>query len=147
MMVPFKPAEIRILVILALMALTGSALELIDRQKDSSIVSLGLLAPLDEHKYQWYGPGANAFTPLDSESQLIEMGAVPEANSANVKIDINHCGLFDLEILPGIGPALAGNIISFRDSIGGFKNIEDIDNVKGIGPAKLAMIKDRIEIK
>lgn len=146
-MVPFKPAEIRIVVILAVLALIGSAVALVNRQGNSSRLDLGIFSERTPYKYNY---GANAAVRLgdtSSISQLTRMAAIPEAEPDDYKIDINHCGIFDIEKLPGIGPVIAGKIIAYRDSVGGFKSIDDINNVNGIGPAKFAMIKDRIELK
>jgi competence ComEA-like helix-hairpin-helix protein len=146
-MVLFKPAEIRILTILALLALAGSALELIGRQGDSSRVDLGLLAARSEHRFLYNPAGSVNSSNSTDNTQLAKMAAVPDAKPADYKIDINHCGVYDIEALPGIGPVLAEKIVVYRDSIGGFKNLDELNDVKGIGPAKFDMIKDRIEIK
>lgn len=63
------------------------------------------------------------------------------------KIDINKCGYYDFEALPGIGPALAQAIIVYRDSVGRFESIQDIEKIKGIGPAKFNAIKDRVIVQ
>ncbi|OGC89594.1 MAG: hypothetical protein A2W25_14285 [candidate division Zixibacteria bacterium RBG_16_53_22] len=63
------------------------------------------------------------------------------------KIDINQCGYFDFEALPGIGPALADNIISYRDSVGKFRSVDELLNVKGIGPSKLNLVRDMVVAK
>lgn len=146
-MVPFKPAEIRIVVVLALLALAGSAVELVNRQANSSRLDLGIFSESTPYKYLYKGsePANRVINPGDS--LLSKMAQVPDAKTIDLKIDINHCGAFDIEALPGIGPVLAENIVAFRDSIGGFKGLDDLNKVKGIGPAKFALIKDRIEIK
>ena len=45
------------------------------------------------------------------------------------------------------GPSLAMQIIQYRDSNGKFNNIEDLQNVKGIGDAKFSNIKDYVTVK
>ncbi|MFC1656563.1 helix-hairpin-helix domain-containing protein [Patescibacteria group bacterium] len=60
------------------------------------------------------------------------------------KININIASQTELESLPGIGEVKASSIISYRESHGGFKSIEEIKNVKGIGDATFDNIKDLI---
>lgn len=62
------------------------------------------------------------------------------------KINLNTATQTDLESLPGIGPSLAERIIAYREQNGPFKAIEDIQKVKGIGPAIFAKIKDLIVV-
>ena len=50
-----------------------------------------------------------------------------------VKISINTAQTDELDVLPGIGPALAGRIVAYRKEHGPFKTVEDIKKVKGIG--------------
>lgn len=62
------------------------------------------------------------------------------------KININTATVGELDTLPGIGPARAADIISYREQNGGFKSIEDIKNIKGIGDASFEKLKDKITI-
>lgn len=62
------------------------------------------------------------------------------------KININTADATELDKLPGIGPAKAADIISYRESNGGFKTIEEINNVKGIGDATFEKMKDMITV-
>jgi competence protein ComEA len=64
--------------------------------------------------------------------------AAEQDMSAPRLIDINTADATTLGTLPGIGPATADAIIAYRTQNGPFKRVEDIDNVKGIGPALLA---------
>lgn len=70
----------------------------------------------------------------------------------NIRTDENSGGLINintadeagLTMLPGIGVARAKDIISYRESAGGFSRIEDIMNVTGIKEAAFNKIKDYI---
>ena len=62
------------------------------------------------------------------------------------KININTASAGQLDALPGIGPAYAGRIIDYRNANGGFKSIEEVQNVKGIGPKTFDKMKDMITI-
>lgn len=60
------------------------------------------------------------------------------------KVNINTASQEELESLPGIGPALATQIIAYRDANGPFKKIEDLVDVPGIGPKTYEKVKDLI---
>lgn len=66
------------------------------------------------------------------------------AADTNGLIDLNSADAAALDTLSGIGPATAAAIIEYREANGPFKRSEDIQNVKGIGPAVYAKIKDQI---
>ena len=61
-------------------------------------------------------------------------------------ININTASSFELETLPGIGPAIAQRIIEYREANGPFLAIEDIVNVSGIGPGTYERIQDLITV-
>ena len=61
------------------------------------------------------------------------------------KININTASKNELMDLPGIGPALADNIVEYRNNNGIFKEIEDIMKVSGIGTGRFDRIKDKIK--
>ena len=52
----------------------------------------------------------------------------------------------ELKKLKGIGPAMAQRIIDYREANGSFQAPEDIMQVKGIGKAKYAKLKEQIAI-
>jgi competence protein ComEA len=62
-------------------------------------------------------------------------------------INLNTASLEELDSLPGIGPAIAGRIIDYRENHGGFKTVEEITEVSGIGQATLAKIKDIVTVE
>lgn len=62
----------------------------------------------------------------------------------SIPLDINMAAAQDFEALPGIGPKLAQNIVETRERLGGFKTIDDLKKVKGIGDKKLGKIRDKL---
>jgi len=74
----------------------------------------------------------------DNASRSISAGGIININSATPD---------QLDTLPGIGPAIAQRIIDYREKIGGFKSIEQITEVSGIGEATFDKIRDSITIE
>lgn len=61
-------------------------------------------------------------------------------------ISINSATKEELMTLSGIGESKAESIIKYREENGGFKNLEDIKNVSGIGESAYSKIKDYIKL-
>lgn len=61
-------------------------------------------------------------------------------------ININTASAEELETLNGIGETKAAAIIQYRTENGGFRSIEEICRVKGIGDATFNKIRDKITI-
>jgi competence protein ComEA len=88
------------------------------------------------------GPGTPTPTP-----QPTATAPRPTTGPTSSKlININTATQAELETLPRIGPAMAARIIEYRTAHGLFKRTEDNMNVKGIGPATYAQIKDLITV-
>ncbi|MEW6087509.1 MAG: ComEA family DNA-binding protein [bacterium] len=93
---------------------------------------------------QW-ARGRGALTSFESvkTERLANHGAV---RTINKKININTASIGELDTLPGIGPKIAAEIIKYREKSGGFKVIEDIKKVRGIGEKKFSKIREQITV-
>ena len=77
--------------------------------------------------------------PSDPSAQV-----AAKSSPQQEKININTAGAAELDKLPGVGPALAGRIIEYRNANGLFKDGEELKKVKGLGESKYEKLKDKI---
>ena len=68
----------------------------------------------------------------------------PVSVREEVLINVNQVSARELEALPGIGPAIAQRIISYRGQNGSFADLESLRQVNGIGDSKIEAIKNLI---
>ena len=75
-------------------------------------------------------------------------GAIPSATTSATTplINLNSATSAQLDTLPGVGPSTAKAIISYRNRKGPFGKVEDLLNVPGIGPAKVAALRDQVTV-
>jgi competence protein ComEA len=63
---------------------------------------------------------------------------------APLALDLNTATAQELEQLDGVGPAIAADIVAYREQHGGFASVDELDEVSGIGEAKLAAIRTQL---
>jgi competence protein ComEA len=68
----------------------------------------------------------------------------PSRPATDGLININTATAEELTALPGVGPAIAGRIVQYREENGGFGLPEDLMNVSGIGPKTFAKFESRV---
>ena len=66
------------------------------------------------------------------------------APATTAPVRLNSATLEQLDELPGVGPSTAQRIIDYRTASGPFKSVDELDSVSGIGPAKLAELRDLV---
>jgi competence protein ComEA len=68
------------------------------------------------------------------------------ASAAQAVINLNAATTADLQKLPGVGAAMAARILEYRQKSGGFKKIEELMNVKGIGEKNFLKLKSLVTV-
>ncbi|NPV08821.1 MAG: helix-hairpin-helix domain-containing protein [Anaerolineae bacterium] len=87
----------------------------------------------------------DAMLPLGEGTVVHVPGEQP--SRALAPLDINQAGVVELEMLPGIGPVLAGRIVEYRESRGPFSTIEELMNVQGIGEKTLDGLRGLVTVR
>ncbi len=109
---------------------------------------LNLAAPLADGMQVWV-PGADEDPPSvvgpTGPSSAGDPGG-PTGDDPTAPVDLNAATAADLERLPGVGPATAGAILAHRDEQGPFVSVDDLIEVRGIGPAKLEAIRPLVVV-
>ncbi|HEY5876687.1 MAG TPA: helix-hairpin-helix domain-containing protein, partial [Ilumatobacteraceae bacterium] len=95
--------------------------------------------------------GQRVYVPLIGEivpaaPALPPTAAGAGAAAATGPIDLNRATAEQLDALPGVGPATAAAIVAHRDGNGPFASVEDLLDVRGIGPAKLDGLRDLVTV-
>lgn len=89
-------------------------------------------------------------TEVKNDACIEEKDTVGEDTSQSTTtglININTATLEQLQTLPSVGENKAKNIIRYREEHNGFKTIEEVKNVSGIGDSIFDKIKDYITIE
>ncbi len=69
-----------------------------------------------------------------------------EFDRSNFVVDLNHATHAELNLLPGVGPKLASEILNLRASQGRFSSIDELTKIRGIKDARLASLKKYVVV-
>jgi len=90
--------------------------------------------------------GTRIYVPAVGELVPPELAVIAgsDPDTPSGPVDVNRATMEQLVELPGVGPATATAIIAEREGNGPFVSVDDLDRVPGIGPAKLATLRDLV---
>ncbi len=114
-------------------------------RSDADLNALNLAAFLEDGQ-ELFVPSVKAplRTPLSLVPSTPVLSSSPQIRQNTPQppvVRLNTATESDLVRLPGIGPSLARRILEYRRQKGGFKSVDELLEVKGIGPKKLEQIR------
>ncbi len=92
--------------------------------------------------------GSMVYIPKQGEQIPTEATPIlTQSETTKDKLNINTATLDELVNLEGLGPSKANAVIQYRGEHGGFKSVEELLNVPGIGQRTLSRIKDKVYVE
>jgi len=107
---------------------------------DADLDPLNLAARLSD--------GDRVFVPHKGQTPPAVLGPGPagDGSVSSGPVNLNTATAEQLDALSGVGPATAHAIITWREQHGRFRSVQDLLQVRGIGPAKLEALRDQVTV-
>ena len=89
------------------------------------------------------------YVPRVGEAAPVVVGGDGGAGGVGVAsgpVNLNTATAAELDTLPGVGPATSAAIIAYRDQHGPFGSVDDLGDVRGIGPTKLEALRGLVTV-
>jgi competence protein ComEA len=92
--------------------------------------------------------GDRIFVPRKGQAPPPVVGPGPTGGGSTPSgpVNLNTATAEQLEALSGVGPATAHAIVTWRQQHGRFRSVQDLLQVRGIGPAKLESLRDQVTV-
>ena len=108
---------------------------------DGDVHQLNLATKVDDGQRVYVPRVGEAPTATDGGA-----GGAGGAAEAAGPLDLNTATQAQLEELPGVGPSTAKAILEYREKNGRFRAVEELLDVRGIGPAKFSEIEPLVKV-
>jgi competence protein ComEA len=92
--------------------------------------------------------GQQIVVPVAGAAGGVAGGAAADGSGAlpGARIHLSTATAEQLDEVDGIGPTLAERIIEYRDAQGGFRSVDELSEVEGIGEKRLATLRDALQL-
>ena len=81
------------------------------------------------------------------EGRKVGEGRTAAAMAPGALVDLNRATAEELQTLPGIGPVMAERIVALRKERGGFRKLDELMEVKGVGDRTFARLKPLLKVR
>lgn len=117
----------------------------------AELTGLNLAAALQDGEAVWVprrgtSAGGGATGSNGERRAARRNGSASGQGSSAGPLSLNAATLAQLDALPGVGPAIAGDIIAYRTKQGGFKSLDELREVAGIGERKLSRLRPHLRL-
>lgn len=108
--------------------------------------AINLAAPLQDGTQIVVPPKAAAAASAAGVVGAAGAAAGVPGSAAQTPVNLNTATAEQLDTLDGVGPATAQKILEYRQQHGGFRTVDDLGQVPGIGPKKLAALRGKVQV-
>ncbi|NJO05427.1 MAG: hypothetical protein HC876_07860 [Chloroflexaceae bacterium] len=113
-----------------------------DADTESVAVNLALYIADEARVYIPRRGTSGSAVPATNMPEMLPTGAPEQVTLIN----LNTAGINELQTIPGIGPELAQRIIAYREQKGGFRTLEELLEIRGIGNTTLENLRTHVQI-
>jgi competence protein ComEA len=89
---------------------------------------------------------AIALAMLSADSGALAANDAGRAGAASSRVNVNTASIDELQVLPGIGESRARAIVERRQSQGAFQSVEQLTEIRGIGPAMVERLRPLVSV-
>jgi competence protein ComEA len=90
--------------------------------------------------------GQQVVVPRRGAAGASAVGTGAADGAAQPPVSLNTATAEQLDTLDGVGPATASKILDWRRQHGGFRSIDDLGQIPGIGPKRLAALRGKVQL-
>ncbi len=101
--------------------------------------------------------GRQILVPARGSTSTAATGAAPAASNSAAPpgapggapegpVNLNTATLEELDTLDGVGPTTAQKILDHREANGGFRSVEELDQIPGIGEKRMAALREQVTV-